>query len=65
MFEKSVFSYIDFLIIKLQLIMEGVSSMSNDKIELLNIIRQSDNPEQTVLKLFEMITSLLEPEPSL
>ena len=38
--------------------------MSNDKKELLQIIRESDNPEQTVLKLFEMITSLLEPEPS-
>ena len=38
--------------------------MPNDKMELLQIIRNSDNPEQTVLKLFEMITSLLEPEPS-
>ena len=38
--------------------------MSNDKMELLQIIRESDNPEQTVLKLFDMITSLLEPEPS-
>ena len=37
-----------------------VKNKSNDKIELLNIIRQSDNPEQTILKLFEMITSLLE-----
>ena len=38
--------------------------MSNDKMELLQIIRNSDNPELTVLKLFDMITSLLEPEPS-
>ena len=38
--------------------------MSNDKMELLKIIRESDNPEQTILKLFDMITSLLEPEPS-
>ena len=38
--------------------------MSNDKMQLLQIIRESDNPEQTVLKLFDMITSLLEPEPS-
>ena len=38
--------------------------MSNDKMELLTIIRESDNPEQTILNLFDMITSLLEPEPS-
>ena len=42
---------------------EGVLSMSSDKLELLNIIRQSDNPEQTILEILEMIISLSKDEP--
>lgn len=37
--------------------------MSNNQIELLNIIRENDNPEQALLKAIDIILlSLVQPE---
>ena len=44
-------------------ITKGEIYMSSDKVELLTIIRESDNPEQTALKILEMIISLSKDEP--
>ena len=37
--------------------------MTADKMELLQIIRESDNPEQTALIILDMIISLSKDEP--
>ena len=42
------------------LIMRGENQMSNNTVELINIIRENDNPEQALQTAIEIISSFLE-----